>query len=391
MQKRLFCLIAALVMALFCLPAMAAETDADALSYSELVHWVEGYKIRALAAQPLTAPVETEDGYEFVYDFATLYMDGPEMTAAAAVRGLVITTPTEACPRGLTVDSSSEDVLAAYYQENELLAGDRSFACLYLSDTMPDGAMWGWVQRDGQRVQAIQYAVHEQLSTGGEGYTDAGLVYTVRDNLVIAIRAYGMDERITAEDVIANIENVQQVAALGEYTHMPVSLSGDMPMFEREDMYFAGVDYLTLTPESAVAALGSCREDEWMADDTGEYLRTMEFAACTITFVYDANKQNPVPYMLMIDTSEMEGPRAVRIGDTLASVFNRFCHSDGTFTDAGVEILYGAEGVAPWGTAEYHDTAVTLRYAASAGGKTVVLHMSFEMNALCEVMLYTAD
>lgn len=395
MQKRLFCLLTALMMALLCLP-VCAETAADALTYDELSAWVAEYKTRALAAQPLNDPTAaeaySEDGYAFAYDFGVLYMDRPEMTDEAVVRSLVVTSPLEAGPRGTAVDWTAQEVLDAFYNENTLLDGDRSFAYLYLSDAMPSGAMWAWVQRDGQRVQAIQYATHEQLATGGEGYADAGLVYTVENNLVAAIRAYGMDARITEEAANLNLESVQQVAATTGYTQVPLSLMGDTAQFEREDLIFSGLDFLNLTPESAEAALGSCRDDAWMADDTGEHLRTMEFAACTVTFIYDADKQNCHPYMLLIDTDGMEGPRAVRNGDTLATVLNRFRHGEGEYnTETGVEVLYGTEGVAPWGTAEYYDTSATLRYVLVAGTETIVLHMGFEHMQLCEVMLYMAD
>ncbi len=64
--------------------AMAEESDAEILTLDELRLWVDGYKARALTAQPLNDPhaeaSQTEDGYQFVYEFATLYMDSPELT-----------------------------------------------------------------------------------------------------------------------------------------------------------------------------------------------------------------------------------------------------------------------------------------------------------------------
>ena len=82
----------------------------------------------------------------------------------------------------------------------------------------------------------------------------------------------------------------------------------------------------------------------------------------------------------------------MRVGDTLASVLNRFHHGEGEYDiETGIEVLYGTEGTTPWGTAEYYDTAATLRYAITAGDDTIVLHMSFERAQLSEVMLYAAD
>lgn len=398
MQKRLFSLLLALSLAFACLPALAEDGGAGALTWEELEAWVQRYKDRAMDAQPLNDPnddaANTEDGYAFIYEFATLYMDRPEMTAEAEVRSLVVTEAEEEAPHGTYIDDLAGQVLAAYYQENDDLEGDESFAALYVSDTMPSGAMWGWVQRDGQRIMTIQYAVHEQLATGGEGYTDAGLIYTIQNNLVAAIRAYGMDSRISEAEVRQNLSEVEQVARTRGYAQVPTSLIGtDLEAFDRDDLIFSGVDFLSMTPQDAESALGEAREDSWMQDDTGEYLRTMEFAACSMTFVYDAQKSNPRLDVMTIDMDGMEGPRCVRVGDTLSSVLCRFRYGEGAFDGVSSEVLYGTAGTAPYGLAEYGDDAsATLIYAmADEDGRTILLHMGFEQMYLAEITLYYMD
>ena len=264
MQKRLISLLCALMMLALCLPAAVlaeADDDGEALTLAELEDWVESYKVRALAAQPLNDPTEaaaySEDGYAFIYDFATLYMDRPEMTEDSVVRNLVITSPDEIAPRDTTVDMQSSAILSSFYNENPSLAGDRGFAALYISSMMPTGAQWAWVQRDGQRIMTIQYAVQDQAATGGDGYTDCGLIYTFQDDTVVAIRAYGMDTRISAEAVLENVAAVQQVMDISTYVHVPTSIVGtDLEAFQRDDLLFAGLDFLTLTPESAIESLG---------------------------------------------------------------------------------------------------------------------------------------
>ncbi len=396
MLKRMLCLALALVLVLSCAPAMAEEYLDGALTMEELTAWAAGFKARAMESTPYNNPSDpesySEDGYAFIYDFGTLYMDRPEMTDEAVLRGLVITSYEERGPRGVGIDYLTSEVIGAFYNENEALAGDESFAVLYLSDTMPTGALWGWVQRDGQRVQTIQYAIHDQLTTGGEGYTDAGLIFTMQSDSVAAIRAYGLDARVGEDVVLANIDAVQEVASHTGYVQVPLSYAGEMSPLLREDMVFSGVDFISMTPASAEAALGAASETIWVQDDNGEYLCTMEFPSCSVTFVFDQNKQNPRPYMMLIDLDEMEGPRAVRLGDTFASVFNRFRHGEGTFDGVSTEVLYGTEGTAPWGVATYGSNAdATLRYAVETERGTVVLHMTFEMMQLSEIMLYMAD
>ena len=261
MMKKCVALLMALFMALQILPAVA-ESSADALDYEELMTWVQGFKDRALAAgEPLNDPNDeayhTEDGYTFVYDFATLYMDRPEMTVDSVVQALVVTSSEEEGPRGTRVDYLSSEILSAFYDENEQLLGDSSFAALYLSDTMPAGALWGWVQRDGQRLKTIQYAVHEQLSSGGDGYTDCGLLYTLSDNLVAAIRAYGLNTTISADEVLNNLDAVQEVCEETSYAQVPTSVDGTtLGKFDRDDLLFSGLDFLSTTPEEAMQLLG---------------------------------------------------------------------------------------------------------------------------------------
>lgn len=394
MMKKCVALFLALMMVLS-LTTAVAESDADALDYDELMEWAEGFKTRALAAgAPLNDPTEeaayTEDGYAFVYDFATLYMDRPEMTADSVLQAVVVYSPEEQGPRGTGVDQLSSEVLNAFYNENDDLQGDSSFAALYVSDTMPAGALWGWVQRDGQRIETIQYAVHEQLSSGGDGYTDCGLVYTLSDNLVAAIRAYGLNETISADEVRSNLDAVQEVSEKTEYAQVPTSINGsELEMFDRDDLIFSGLDFLSLTPEEAEARLGAAQEDDWMEDE-GAYLRSMEFASCTMTFSYDAQKQNPALEMLSIDMDGLEGPRCVRIGDTLSSVISRFRNGEGDYDGVSREVLYGDGENAPYGLAEYGDDATAgLWYAAKLeDGRTVVLSMSFEQMYLSDITLY---
>ena len=394
MMKKCVALFLALMMALS-LTTAVAESDADALDYDELMDWAEGFKTRALAAgAPLNDPTEetayTEDGYAFVYDFATLYMDRPEMTADSVLQAVVVYSPEEQGPRGTGVDQLSSEVLNAFYNENDDLQGDSSFAALYVSDTMPAGALWGWVQRDGQRIETIQYAVHEQLSSGGDGYTDCGLVYTLSDNLVAAIRAYGLNETISADEVRSNLDAVQEVSEKTEYAQVPTSINGsELEMFDRDDLIFSGLDFLSLTPEEAEARLGAAQEDDWMEDE-GAYLRSMEFASCTMTFSYDAQKQNPTLEMLSIDMDGLEVPRCVRIGDTLSSVISRFRNGEGDYDGVSREVLYGDGENAPYGLAEYGDDATAgLWYAAKLeDGRTVVLSMSFEQMYLSDITLY---
>ena len=393
-RKLLMLVLAAML--LLPMLAQAEDNSADTLLMEELEEWVNRYHARALASEPLNNPAKsrTEDGYEFIYDFATVYASSAKMTEDTVISAVVVTSPGEEGPRGLCIDDSTQVVLSAFYSENPTLAGSRDFAVLYTINLMPETLQWAQVQRDGQRVETIQYAVHEQLSTGGEGYSDAGLIFTMQDGLVSAIRVYGLDSRITQRQVLDVADNLRQNALEEGYTQVPFSYDGaSLEKFGGEDLTINGVNCLGLTPEMAISMMGQPVADEWMEDGDNGYIRSMVFGSCELTFLCDKNQQNPQMYMILITQDGVEGPRAVRVGDSFAEVFNRFRNGEGEFDGVTTEVLYGDEATGEFGVAEYgSDAGVTLRYGlVLEDGRHVVLHMTFTGMQLSEIMLYTVQ
>lgn len=391
MKKLLVLLLAVL------LPCMAAaeESEADTLLLQELTEWAARYQARAIASAPLNNPKEslTSDGYEFIYDFATLYADKPVMKEDTVVSAVVITSPTEEGPRGVCIDDTTSVVLSAFYNENPDLRGSSTNAVLYLIDLMPDSLQWAEVQRDGQRVETIQYAVHDQLTTGGDGYTDAGLILTMQDGTVSAIRAYGLDSRISFDEAYALLNQMRTAAMADDYRQVPFSYDGaSLEKFSGADLVFAGMDFTSLTPEYAEMLLGTALNDVWV-EDGDAFIRTMTFADCEITFLYDSAKQNARIYMFLITSGGIDGPRAVRVGDTFPEVFNRFRNGEGEFDGVSRETLYGSEESGEFGVADYGaDASAILRYGlVLEDGARVVLHMTFTEMVLTEVMMYIAE
>ena len=127
-MKKMLCVLLAL---LLCpMLALAEESVAEPLSYQELVSWAEGYLARAKESTPLNDPANslTPDGYDFVYDFATLYADTPDMSNDTALNAVVLTIDMENGPRSVNVDNAMSVVLDAYYNENAMLEGTKE-AC----------------------------------------------------------------------------------------------------------------------------------------------------------------------------------------------------------------------------------------------------------------------
>ncbi len=372
--------------------ACAEDSAANMLSCDELAGWAKGYIERAYAAEPLNVPSESEtpDGYAYIYEFATLYADTPVLGADTSVNAIVVTSEEEKGPRDVGVNSALSDVLAAYYTENAALTGSKESAVLYAADMLPDSAAWGQVLRDGQRIRTVQYAAHEQMATGGEGYSDAGVIYTMVENRVSAIRVYGLNSRITGEEVSAVLFTLMMEALENDYAQVPFSYDGaELAVFSPADMIFSGLDFLTVTPENAIAALGEPMDDQWVENGDDGYIRVLTFPACEMTWLFNEGRTEGRVYMLRTAADGLEGPRAVRVGDTFASVYNRFRNGEGEYQEDGTEALYahedGSFGSAVYGT----DASATLRYGFTApDGRQVVLQLHFTVMELTEILLY---
>lgn len=390
-MKKLLCLLLTLMLCPLC--AWAEDSAADVLTYAELIAWAEGLILRARESAPLNDPSEdaTADGYEYVYDFATLYADSPVLSDDTEFTTVVLTADGENDLRGIHVGDALSAVLSAYYSENETLLGSRETAVLYVTDELPEAARWAQVNRDGQRVSTVQYAVHEQLPSGGEGYSDAGVIYTMSENRVSAIRVYGLNSRIDL-DAVNDVVYSALLAELAEdYAQVPFSYVGsDLAPLGEEDMVFSGLDFLHMTAEEADTVLGGAMEDTWVENGDEGWIRIQTFADCTLTWLYDTNRAAGQVYMLRITSDGLEGPRAVRIGDTFSSVYNRIRNGEGEYQEDGAEVLYGAEGDGAFGVAEYgYDASATLRYGfALEDGRTVILRLDFAVMELAEICLY---
>ncbi len=390
-MKKLLCL--ALCLLLMPWAALAEDLAADTLLLSEIMDLMNHYHELAMDEAPLNDPAAdlTEEGYRFVYPFVTLYADTAIMSQDTVVNTVVLTSAEAEGPRGVCVEDDINAVLSAFYTENGNLAGTRESAVIYNMDMLPEVYRWAEVQRDGQRVHTIQYAVHQQMTTGSEGYTDAGVIFTMNENMVDAIRIYGANSRVPAEAVDEVLANMNLKALENAYTQMPFSYDGAaLEKFGPQDLLMSGLDFLSCTPEDAIAVLGDPISDTWMDDGENGCIRTLVFEAGEMVFTYDVNKQNPAVYMLLLTTGGFEGPRCVRVGDSFASIFNRFRNGEGDYEDTA-ELLYGSLDGSEYGVAEYGD-AMTLRYGFTlADGTQVVLHLTFGMTVLQEIMLYVAN
>ena len=105
MARKLFFPALLMVLLVLSFGALAQEAaPKGTLTLQELKDWAETLKERAMTLAPLNDPTEpeaySEDGYAFVYEFITLYLDQPALTADSVVRSIVLTATEEIGPPG---------------------------------------------------------------------------------------------------------------------------------------------------------------------------------------------------------------------------------------------------------------------------------------------------
>lgn len=371
-MKKLISLLLALLLATGAALAEPATEESATLTYEELEMYLSALAQKALASGEAQT-VSDGSGVSVAFSGATLSIADEKLSENTAVLGAVLNPDTQ-CPRGLKAGDTLTELLAAYPNDNQTLSGTYFDAALYVSGEKPVVTA-GWLLRDGQRVTEVTHCVYHWLE---DGVARCGVRYTLDQGTITGIEVFGLDSRIEESEALREINEVADMQEISEYFAYPQSEDGSqLAPFEREDLSFAGMDFLDLTAEMATEVLGSSPVDEWTQDSTGEYLRLKQWDGVSILFVYDANKQFLRVDSLTVNDDVLEGPRGVRVGDWMDSVLFRFRHSEGGTQESGI-VLYGDGQNAPYGVLAYGDETTTLTYTlALDADKTVIWHLTF--------------
>lgn len=400
MTKKMTSILLVLVLVLGLLPgAMAQEeakenADMGGLNYEEVLAWVEEIKNltknETLLNDPAEETAEGESIYPYRYPSATLYYDTPSLTDKSQLISLQVNSDGITTPRGVGISAPIGDLLAAFANENDQLYGNKNFAVLYANENMPEEYLWGWVLRSGQEIYGVEYTVNELIPQGNRSYTYSGIYYEILEGFVSGVTAFGLNKQATLQEVEGNVQMVKALQQDQSYFAYPTSMIGtDLEPFNREDMMFGSVDFIGLSPETAIELFGQPTFDEYV-EDGQEWMRTLQWEGMELVFSYDKDKKLTGVDTINID-GQQEGPRGVKIGDSLSSVIKRFKFGEGEY-DGQVDHLYGTEESNEYGMAEYGmDGDAVVRYVTTiTEGENqgqMMLYLIFAQGLLTEILI----
>lgn len=392
MKRLILALLCALCVT--CLASAALADSAGVLSEGELNMWLEQLKNATAAETPMNAPINedalTDDGYAFIYSFATLYYDKPALDGESVLRAVSLTGDYPA-PRGLKIGGGQSGLIESFAWRNPTLRGDEVMAALYGSDELPRAAYWCLAQHDGGELMSVQCAVH--ASAGDARYTDAGLLFTLEDGAITGIRAYGLDALCTEADVRGNLDAVADVeaAAGGDGAAKGYTRKHDAPPFSEGDLRFGGIDALKLTEAGAERLFGKAASVERVQDDTGDTLLSASRDGLTLGYVSEGGGARERLESFSLTKDLLEGPRGLRVGASNTDEAIAAFGSDGAGRVLdGAAVLYGDGANAPSGLLRRAgDGAAELTYTADTADGRVTLRLSFVNDKLSELLIYT--
>lgn len=361
--------------------AFAQQAEVTPITAQELNEWTESLLSRAIADQ--LEVKETPEGLTADGRGYSVYPQSKDLSPDTLLSGAVIDSESIEVsgltgPRTLIVTQSVGAVLAAFPNDNPSLLGTNEAAVLYLRGALPETVYTGTLMRVGQQITLLEYSVY---TPNQDSVDRSGVQFTIDRNAVTAVRYFGGEEvpMAEAETILDRLSQLQE-----ENSYFAFSTVDPAPM-QREDLVFAGLDFVDLTLDSVVAALGQPDSREKVEDTTGESIETLQWDGINITFILSAGGE-----FLRTDSvviyGDFEGPRGTRVGEDMLDILARFKNESETLNTASVS-LYGdvEKPEEPYGHLVQDAGAQHLYYSVPLNDGTVLFACHFMGEQLVEM------
>lgn len=379
-MKRWFTLVLA-VLLVFSALSMATAEEKTPLTLEELNQWTQGLIARAV--EDGLKPEKEDDHYAVKGHGYTLTLKSEDLSPDSVLLGAVLDAESIDVdglvgPRTLMVTQAYGAVLESFLNDNPDLQGTGEQAALYLSGSFPEEVVTGMLTRQGNEVSLIEYAVY---SPWAEGVERAGVQFTIKNGMVSAIRAYfgdllGLTEAGKEVDKLALVQEGSVQAARYQEEKTPLL---------REDLVLGGIDFVDVTMDEAVKALGEPQFQETLDDTEDSKLVIMQWENIHATFKTDKDGKF-VSTENMVAVGDVQGPRSIRLNDSLALVLSLFENSAESLAMPEVS-LYGSmeDASQPYGYLTHDQDAHMLYYSVPVGEGSVLVSLKFLNERLVEM------
>lgn len=369
-MKRFFIFL--LVFSLLLSLSASAQEELQPLALNEIEQFNQHLLEQAMAdkLEPFASEggyLARGDGYELLLSSQDLSADSVVLSAALRIGGHE-QKPLEG-PRGIRPEMKAEDLLALFPSDNPFLAGNQDSAVLYIAGELPAAVYAGFVLRQGQNLTLTEYDVYYQAQ---EGVSRAGIQFTIEQGFISAVRSFFSDNSMSQEEARQALEHLR---ALQEETGYIAYGDGSDTQLTREDLVLAGLDFVDLTSEMAKAALGEPGNEETVRNSGGGSLITLQWPGAEVVFKLEGEAERAE--RLTVREGILEGPRGLRVGDSLAQVISRFEHGEDLPLEGGA--LYGdaAGQEPPFGVMVASAEGVMLYYAVKTDRGNAALLLEF--------------
>ena len=381
-------------------PISTSYADSNGvLSETELNEWLSAILKQSVNQTPLNAPIDenalTEQGYAFLYSFATLYYDKPVLDSQSILNAVTLTQPGAISPKNIALGDSGQKLMDCYGWQNPMLLGDGQMAALYKVDKLPQAAYWCLAQHKDDVLNNLQCALHIQTPNGK--YTDAGIVYKLENNVITDIQVYGLNFVINLEEVKNNLNSIAQLQAFGSgdsFVSQTITPSyftkQDLPIFSKEDYILSDVLLEGQTEDSITKHFGEATSSEHYVDDLGQTMLNTTRDGLSLSYTAPKGSSAFVLDMVSVSSPNYIGPRGIAIGMPLTEVIAKF-NSNGRGNHYGnAALLYGDGIQGNYSLMEKVSKEITtVQYVTTLqDNKKLSLSLTFKQDILSEMLLY---
>lgn len=321
------------------------------------------------------------NGYELLIKEDKL--DDKATVLSAAINGEIPSTKPLTGPRDTSLRNTADEIIEHFQSDNENLKGTINLAALYIEGNLPDEVRTGTVMRNGQSLLLIEYSIIKQVN--GK-YQQIGIDYTIENGGVVSIRSFTGPE-MTKQEAEAIISELSMLQEKNEYFSYDTKNPKELV---REDLSFAGVDFVDLTRKELKERFGEPIEIDEVQDSDGSKLETYNYDEFKATFTIDKDGNEQADSLVI--TGYMEGPRGLKAGEILSFAMKRFPNKAETLNEDRV-LLYGDKDKTdvPTGLLLNEGQLQRLYFTVPVKDKTVAVEAKFISEELVEISLMYVD